>query len=821
MLQLIVGVVLIVIAFALLKHVFAWSLKLLGLAIGLALIVVAGIPVLLGFLLEKITGFMRLRLITAVLMLAATGLLSLVILTGQHSDLQNGGFAVYKYALPPLLFLIALVCHRRRVSAEKLSEPIQLFRKQDKDFFFWYFSAVFVFVAAIAAEPVYPFADWPSLAWLYWTLGTLGQLALLQRETVCKKYLDSVHDRLHEARRLNASAYLDGLLDTSEYPEESIEAIYYGVLAKQLKAGRIDEREIEGDNWVFNRGWHRKQLEGLDKTLSDTFRHNEDVVHEMVGKSLRLPPKERADYSERHLECGERYEFEDGNYFVHYIHASRVKKCVACGVAVERSSYDTSDGEWFCSDVCRETEHACVDIHKTPLPQFLGEAANRGFIVMAGAAAWQSGHKVFAAGGQGHGFAAEQVNHKVDQLSGKKATIVGGDNAKNGADRIVDGQQIQSKYCGTAARSVGAAFDGQQGSYRYIDESGKPMQLEVPKDQVADAIRTMEKKIAEGKVPGVSDPEEAGKLIRPGHLTYEQARNITKFGTIESLGYDLAEGVIVGLSAGGISFGITAFVYYLNTKDMKAALRVAVVQFGKTSAKTTLVYVSAQQLHRLQGVQSMLTVIDAEALSPGIRQFLEKGFGVSRNGVSNALRGTIVTSVVLVAVTTGPDLIKLVRGRMSKAQFLKNVAVASSGVAGGVVGSMVGGAAGMSLGPVGAVVGRVLGGMVGGMASAAIASAVAGTMMEEDRDVIVRIIQRQIEYLARTFILTGDELENLSLNLDKIIDQKKVENIFAARNRRAAANALVKPVVVSVVKQRPAISFNDADVSDACLAMAA
>lgn len=38
---------------------------------------------------------------------------------------------------------------------------------------------------------------------------------------------------------------------------------------------------------------------------------------------------------------------------------------------------------------------------------------------------------------QGHGFAAEQANNLHDILTGKDAKIVGGDNAKDGPDRMV------------------------------------------------------------------------------------------------------------------------------------------------------------------------------------------------------------------------------------------------------------------------------------------------------------------------------------------------------------------------------------------------
>ncbi|RRK57507.1 hypothetical protein DU336_22525, partial [Escherichia coli] len=135
-----------------------------------------------------------------------------------------------------------------------------------------------------------------------------------------------------------------------------------------------------------------------------------------------------------------------------------------------------------------------------------------------------------------------------------------------------------------------AAFDGQNGQYRYMGNHG-PMQLEVPRDQYAGAVETMKNKIREGKVPGVTDPAEASRLIRRGHLTYTQARNITRFGTIESVTYDIAEGSVVSLATGGISFALTASVFWLSTGDRDAALQTAAVQAGKTFTRTLAVYV--------------------------------------------------------------------------------------------------------------------------------------------------------------------------------------------------------------------------------------
>lgn len=826
MVQIIVGIILVVLFIWLLKKVLVWGLKLVRIIFALGLAAVEGIPVLLGFAAEKLFGLLRVRFLIGILLSAVVSLFFLGSLLGAHPNILAGSFEALKYGLPTILFVVMLVHHRRRIGDQKLSEPITLFQKQDTEFFRWYFAAFFTVVVAACTETIYFWKDWPA-SWIYWGIGSLIQIVVIHQEILHRKYLKKIHATIFAAEKINATEYLKDIMENKDLDAEKVEAIYYGVLMKLQKKDIFDEVELNDNTWIFNKAWHQHQIEQVDDILGQGFRHQEDDVHGLLEKNFKLSPLDCKDYAERHLDLGERHEFFDGNYFIHYINSFKINRCSACGVSVERQVGDSdSPGEWYCSDICHETERTCEAIHSKPPEQFLSEAASLGFVVMEGAAAWREGQKIFATGGQGHGFAAEKGNNRIDRLFGKDAKVVGGDNAKNGADRMVNGQQVQTKYFATGRRSVGAGFEGQSGSYKYLDESGKPMQLEVPKGQLKDALTTMAKKIKDGKVPGVKNIddaknyEEAKKLIRPGHLTYDQARNITKFGTIESLTYDLSEGAVVGLSAGGISFGITTFVFYLNTKDLNAALRVGVVQSGKTFGKTATIYVGAQQLHRLASVQKLLAFVDAEALSPSMRQFLEKGFGVSRNGVTNAMRGTIVTSVVVIAVTTGPDLIKLIRGRMSQAQFLKNLAVASSGVAGGVVGSMLGGAAGAALGPIGMVAGRVIGGIIGGMTFAAITDKIASNLMEEDRVKMLRIIQVQIEYLARIFVLTAGELENLSANLDKTITQSRLDDLYAGSNRRALANALIKPVVVSVVKQRPALQYNIHNVIDACAEIA-
>ncbi len=71
------------------------------------------------------------------------------------------------------------------------------------------------------------------------------------------------------------------------------------------------------------------------------------------------------------------------------------------------------------------------------------------------------------------------------------------------------------------------------------------------------------------------------------------------------------------------------------------------------------------------------------------------------------------------------------------------------------------------------------------------------------------MIQEQVTWLAGSFLLTGHEIENLNANLARVIDQNALEIIFAAGiQQRAATNMLIKPLVVSIIRQRPVMEYD-------------
>lgn len=82
----------------------------------------------------------------------------------------------------------------------------------------------------------------------------------------------------------------------------------------------------------------------------------------------------------------------------------------------------------------------------------------------------------------GHGEMAEEANNLLDRLNGLDAKVIGRDNTKDGDDRQIGDILIQTKYYNSARGSLEACFNPETGLYRYMSD-GKPMQLEVPKDQ--------------------------------------------------------------------------------------------------------------------------------------------------------------------------------------------------------------------------------------------------------------------------------------------------------------------------------------------------
>lgn len=405
-------------------------------------------------------------------------------------------------------------------------------------------------------------------------------------------------------------------------------------------------------------------------------------------------------------------------------------------------------------------------------------------------------------GRQGHGYAAEQGNNLYDTINGKNAEILGDDNAKDGPDRIVDGQLIQTKYCQNANASVNSGF--KNGKYRYLDSNGNPMQLEVPSDQYDEAIRIMEEKIRKGQVPGCKNPKDASKIIRRGNITLKQAINIAKAGTIESLVFDAAHGAVIGLSAAGISSTIILARALWNGEDLDTAIDIAMysgIQAGGIAFVTSVV---SSQVTKT-GVGNLLIKPSNELVkllpSTVRKQLLTAiragapiyGAAASKN-LAKLLRGNFITQVVTVLVLSSNDIYHYAQGKISGKQLFKEVITLVSGlIGGGVVGALL-----APLGPVGIFIGGIIG---SGLSSEAMRR-LLNQFIEDDAVKLIEIVNSRLTILADEYLLSKSELDLVVEVLRGCLIYSKLLEMYASKDRIIFADELIEKCIQSVIVWR-------------------
>ncbi len=431
---------------------------------------------------------------------------------------------------------------------------------------------------------------------------------------------------------------------------------------------------------------------------------------------------------------------------------------------------------------------------------------------------------VVMAGRQGHGFAGEKINHLYDTLTGKDAEIIGGDNVKNGADRLVDGVKIQTKYCATGSRCVNECFDDKTKMMRYLNPDDTPMQIEVPSDKYDDALRAMEHKIKNGQVPGVTDPSKAKDIVRKGNFTYQQAVNVAKFGTIESLTYDAIYGVKIAGVSMGISSAISFGVAIWNGKEWEEALKDSVYSGLKVGGIAWAGSIVAAQLGRTGMEQALRGATDYLVKNMGSRAYhllanalrssdkLIYGAAAMRHA-SKLLRGNVVTGVATTLVLSTADFYRLFSGRVSGAQVFKIVTKTGASVTGGIGGwaggAMAGGTLGTAVPIVGNVAGAIVGGIIGSIAAGSAANYVAETVLdhfiEDDAKEMLRIIEEEFSNLAFDYLLNEEEA-------NKVIDNFRARNIpnalrdmYASSDRSNFARELFESDIIEIIKSRKKI----------------
>jgi len=419
-----------------------------------------------------------------------------------------------------------------------------------------------------------------------------------------------------------------------------------------------------------------------------------------------------------------------------------------------------------------------------------------------------------------HGSAAEQANTIDDILHGRNARIVGDNNAKDGPDRIVNGIKIQTKYFQTYNASVDECFyidSSGKYQFRYFDNNGKPMQIEVPWDQYPDAIKQMEDRIRDGSVRGVTDPSEAKNIIRRGNITYNQARNIGKAGTIDSLMYDAKTGVITSSFAFGLSAAVDYWAARRNGLKPDEAIKSALVTGLKVGGITFASTVLGGQLSKM-GFNPLPVSGNS---NNGLRTGNNIPGPLGQQSFDKLLRGNLTYAVATVAVLTAVDTVNLFQGRISGAQLFKNLltnsGAAIGAAAGAAAGAKAGAAAGTAIAPgVGTAIGTAAGSIAGGIAGGAIGGTVVrtavGAFIEDDAVKMVEIIQGQFTFLANSYLVNQAEADQaVNVLKTKLYGGNLLKDMFESGNRTLFARNLLTPIFEDIASNRPFIALPDED----------
>ena len=431
----------------------------------------------------------------------------------------------------------------------------------------------------------------------------------------------------------------------------------------------------------------------------------------------------------------------------------------------------------------------------------------------------------------GHGIYAEEAGAKLDKLYGEHSSVVGRDNAKNGPDKIVNSSPVQCKYCKSARNTVNACFvkdsTGTK-TFRYYDLNGNPMLVEVPSDQYSSAIEYMKQNIIDGNVPGVTDPNKAYDIIRRGKISYKQALNLAKAGTIESITFDVASGAVNCLSALGISCLFTFAQTVWSTKDYKLAAKSALLVGIQVYGLSIAGGVIASQIART-GITDVLKPTVAgvvNKMSPKLLQEILNSFRrlAGKNAIYGAaaqksfvkfLSSNAVTQGIFFVVFALPDTYRIIAGKLSGSQYTKNMLslIASfAGSIGGAIasGSILGATVGSVATPVGTAVG-LAGGTIGGLVMGLGTKGLTDLVREDDAIITTRMFNAVLTILLIEYMLTEDEIDKLVKSLDE--DKKNLKKLQSLLPKSPSQSSdiekYLRPKIEKIVNERLKITAKE------------
>lgn len=429
--------------------------------------------------------------------------------------------------------------------------------------------------------------------------------------------------------------------------------------------------------------------------------------------------------------------------------------------------------------------------------------------------------KNYMNGARGGGYAAEYGNNAIDRLTGKKVVNlaqdldpVTGRQKKFGADRLVNGIKIQTKYYKSASESIGAAFEHKQALY--LNDDGTMMQIEVPRDQYNKAVEIMRERIRTGQVPGETNPDNAKNYVRKGHFTYAQANNIALAGSIEGIAVDISQGIVCSLPGAGITFALSFASAVWHGQDIKEAAKQSTLSGLKVMGKSAAIYTITMQLSRDKIVNIFAPkIMVGEPGKQVVKSFgyvnnpiftgAEKVAGkISSSGLAKSKVGKavkldkvngrqVIGGTVTAVVVYGPDVCKAFQGKISGKQLIKNSTVNTAGLIGAGLGTLI---------PI-----PVVGSMIGGAVGSFVAKKIMDNFIEDDAVVMFKIMREEFLDIVMLYSFNKEEFDEIvSATIGNSEMSKVLQAMYQSGTPKEYADALINAEVQVVLSKREKIT---------------
>lgn len=424
-------------------------------------------------------------------------------------------------------------------------------------------------------------------------------------------------------------------------------------------------------------------------------------------------------------------------------------------------------------------------------------------------------------GARGGGYAAEYGNNAIDRLTGNKVEnlaqdLENGHQKLHGADRNVNGVNIQTKYYKSASESIGAVFEHKQALY--LNDDGSMMQIEVPRNQYNQAVQEMQKRIKTGQVPGETNPENAKNYVRKGHFTYAQANNIALAGSIEGIAVDISQGIVCSLPGAGITFALSFASAVWHGQDIKEAAKQSTLSGLKVMGKSAAIYTLTMQLSR----DKIVNIFAPKIMVGEPGKQVVKSFGYVKNPIftgAEKLAGKISTSAlaksklgkaikldkvngrqviggtVTVVVVYGPDILKACSGKISGKQLIKNSTVNTAGLVGAAIGTAI---------PI-----PVVGSMIGGAVGSFVAKKILDKFVEDDAVEMFKIMKEEFLDIVMLYSFNKEEFDEIvPATIGNSAMPKVLQAMYQSGTPKDYADALINAEVQSVLSKREKITQN-------------